>query len=126
VDRWLDVAERGNPNGLAISGDRLLVGINPAHAILAVSLADRSVETLAVLPHGLVDGLEPLSDGSLLVTQNEGRLFRIAPDGTFEKLVDTTVIERNLADLEVVPTMDLVLIPTYIDGSLVAYRVPLS
>ncbi len=125
VDRWLDLTDRGKPNGLAISGDRLLIGVNPAHVILAVDLADRAVEVFALLPHGLIDGIEPLADGSLLVTQNEGRLFRVAPDGTLEKLVDTTVIERNLADLEAVPGRGLVLVPSYIDGSLVAYRIPL-
>jgi len=125
AERWLDLADHGNPNGLAISGDRLLIGVNPAHVILAVDLADRAVETFALLPHGLIDGIEPLADGSLLVTQNEGRLFRVAPDGTLEKLVDTTVIERNLADLEVVPDRSLVLVPTYLDGPLVAYSVPL-
>jgi sugar lactone lactonase YvrE len=125
VERWLDLADRGNPNGLTILGDRLMIGLNPNHEVVAVDLADRSVEPFAILPHGLIDGLEPLADGTLLVTHNEGRLFRVATDGSIDKLIDTTVIERNLADLEIVPAQDLVLVPTYIDGSLVAYRVPL-
>jgi len=35
------------------------------------------------------------------------------------------VLERNLADLEVVPDEDLVLVPTYIDGSLIGYHLRL-
>ena len=125
VERWLDLADRGNPNGLAIVGDRVLVGVNPAGVVLSIGLAEQNIRQFAVLPDGLIDGLEPLADGSVLVTHNEGRLFRITPDGGLEKLVDTSVIERNLADLEVVPERDLVLVPTYLDGALVAYHVPL-
>lgn len=125
VDRWLDLAAHGNPNGIAVAGNRMLIGVNPAHTILAVDLVDRSIDTFAVLPHGLIDGVEPLADGSLLVTHNEGRLYRISPTGDVDKLVDTSVLERNLADLEVVPDEDLVLVPTYIDGSLIGYHLRL-
>ena len=126
VDPWLELGAGRNPNGLLVDGDRLLVAVNPEHAVLAIDRSDRTITTFAVLPSGLTDGLEAATGGAVLASQNEGRLLLIAPDGAISTLLDTTVVARPCADIESVPELDLVLIPTYVDGRLVAYRVPMG
>ena len=73
-----------------------------------------------MLPPGVLDGLEPLGDGRFLVSTVEGRLFRVDPEGGLSKIYDSSALDRPCADIEVVRSRGLVLVPTYLDGQLVA------
>ena len=44
--------------------------------------------------------------GGLLVSHNEGRLMRVAPDGRVTTLLDTTAIRVNLADFGYAPELE--------------------
>ena len=65
VEKWLEFDAGLNPNGVCIDGGTLFVGLNPVHRIVAVDLDNRSVADHAVLPSGLVDGIEALGNGML-------------------------------------------------------------
>ena len=67
------------------------------------------------------NGIKVDRDGNYLVSQWEGRLYRIAPSGSVEKLIDTSTPGLNIADFEYVPDRDLVIIPTFLDDRIIAY-----
>jgi sugar lactone lactonase YvrE len=123
VERWLELGSE-KPNGLLFEKGRLLVALNPTHRIVSVDPNTRATQHLAMLPPGILDGLEPLGNGGLLVSLNEGKLFQVDPNGAVVKLYDSSNIDRLCADIEVVPERSLVLVPTYLDGKVMALRIP--
>ncbi len=122
AEAWLELGGEGNPNGLLVHEDRLLVALNPVHRVIAVDLDDRERHHLAMLPPGIIDGLEPLGNGAVLASGFDGKLFRIGPDGEVSKLYDSSTLDRPCADIEFVPERNMVLIPTYLEGQVVALQ----
>jgi hypothetical protein len=71
---------------------------------------------------GTIDGLESDREGNLLVSHNEGRLFRISPDGRVETILDTTALRMNIADFTYAPGKNMVVFPTFTDSRVAAYN----
>ena len=72
-------------------------------------------------PVGNLDGIEPLSDTSFLVTDwVAGALFVIDAKGNVKQLLD---LNQGSADIGWLPNEHLLLIPMMKDDKLVAYRV---
>jgi sugar lactone lactonase YvrE len=110
------------PNGLFAQGGRLFVGDNGDQRLKAVDLETGAVRTVAKLGPGVIDGLQSDGQGNLIVSHWEGRLLRVSPEGSIEKLLDTTVPGQYLADFEYIPGSDLIVAPTFFDNRVVAYR----
>lgn len=123
VEAWLQGGEIANPNGLCLAGRELLVGNNGDRCLKAVDLASKRVRTVARFRSGIIDGLTVDGKGNILLSHNEGRLYRIDTAGVCHKLLDTTVIGVNLADFAFVPETGLLVFPTFTGNALVAYRV---
>jgi hypothetical protein len=70
---------------------------------------------------GIIDGIEMEPDGSILVSHNEGRLFRVSPSGRVTKLLDTSVPGHPMANFALVPEKGLAIIPTWTDNRVVAH-----
>ncbi len=124
IEEWLKGPEIGRPNGLHVSGGELLVGNNADGRLKAVNLSTKAVRTIAALGAGIIDGIETERDGSILVSHNEGRLFRVSPAGQVTKLLDTSVPGQPIANFAFVPEMGLVVVPTWTDNRVVAYTIP--
>jgi sugar lactone lactonase YvrE len=124
IEAWLKGPEIGRPNGLQINGGELLVGNNADGCLKAVDLSTKAIRTVAALGAGIIDGIEREPDGKLLVSHNEGRLFRISQSGGVTKLLDTSVPGRPMANFALVPEKGLVVIPTWTDNRVVAYTLP--
>ena len=125
-EKWLKLDAGLNPNGVCVDGDTLYVGLNPVHRIIAVDLEDRSIEDHALLPPGLVDGIEVLGDGVLAVSQAEGRLLRVTADGGVDALIDASGLDHPFADFDIAEEVGLVLVPTFYTGHVAAYSLPLE
>ena len=69
------------------------------------------------------NGIQLDRDGNIIVSHWEGRVFRIASDGTVTKLLDTSVVEEQTADIEYVPELDLLVVPTFFGNRITAYEV---
>lgn len=128
AEEWLKGAEIARPNGLHLLGGKLIVGNNGDGRVKSVDLATREVRTIADLGTGIIDGIESDAAGNLLVSHNEGRLFRITPsDGTASrvtKLLDTSVRGIPLANFAFLAGKGLAVFPTFTDNRVVAYRLP--
>lgn len=130
LDKWLDGPELKYPNGLFVKGDKLIVagwgapnadGTYAKANLLEVDVADKSVHDLGSgAPVGNLDGIEPLSDTSFLVTDwIAGALFVIDASGKVERLLE---LNQGSADIGWLPNERLLLIPMMNDDKLVAYR----
>ncbi|NIN70436.1 MAG: hypothetical protein GTO46_00595 [Gemmatimonadetes bacterium] len=110
-------------NGLFAHGDYLLVGNTGDGKLKAVHLKDKTVEDVVSLGVGVVDGIRVDNRGNYLVSHWEGQTYVISPSGEVVEILDTLYEGMNAADFEYIRERNLLIIPTFVDNRVVAYRV---
>ncbi len=122
VEQWLQGGPVDQPNGLHVHGGKLIVADNGDGTIRAFDLETKGMRVIALIPGGVLDGIEEDDSGNLLVSHYDGRLFRISVDGTVEKLLDTSGPGMRCANFAHVPESKLLAVPTFEDNRIVLYR----
>ncbi|MBN2416094.1 SMP-30/gluconolactonase/LRE family protein [bacterium] len=121
-DIWRSGEEVWRPNGIFVSGNSLIFGGNPGDGNLkSVDLVSGRMEKIASLGAGVIDGIRVLPEGGFLVSHWEGRIYEISPKGEVIILADHTG-SFNAADFEYVPEKRMIVIPTFVDNRVVAFR----
>ena len=125
-DKWevlMEGEQLNKPNGLlAVGTDKLMIGSGKIGALRSVDLATKAITTLA---DGMAatDGIVPEGKGNYFVSDWNGQIFHVNADGTKQQLLDTRSAKVNSADIEYVAKKKLLVVPTFLKNSLVAYRV---
>lgn len=120
---WLQNDQIARPNGICIVGDRLICGNSGDGSLKSVSLADKSMNTLAQLGSGAnIDGIRSDGKGNFIVSDFNGRVFSISGAGEKTEILNTTVGEGYCADLEYIPDQGLIIIPSLYENNLTAYK----
>jgi sugar lactone lactonase YvrE len=122
VTMWLEGPELNMPNGLYMEEKQLLVGNSGDKSLKAVTLADKSIRTIAKVGSG-IDGLRGDGKGNYIVSDWQGKTSLVTASGQIIVLIDTTASKINSADLEYIKNKKLLLIPTFFDNRVVAYTV---
>ncbi|GAB1473387.1 hypothetical protein MASR2M69_08280 [Bacteroidota bacterium] len=71
----------------------------------------------------IMDGLAFDNQGNILFSDNDGRLFRLTPEGKHELILNTKTPKINIADFCYIPQKQLLVIPTFYDNRLIIYKV---
>ena len=71
---------------------------------------------------GGIDGLKGTGDGRYLFSDWQGSVYLVSKDKTIEKILDTSGAGINAADIEYIPAMKLLLVPTFNDNRVMAYK----
>lgn len=129
---FLKDAKLEGPNGLLVEGDTLLVGAwgvmtdgfatkVPGH-LKAVSLKDKTITSRGDgAPTGNLDGLEPVGDGTYLVTDwIAGKVLSMTADGKARELAD---LGQGTADHGYDPKTATAFIPQMKTGVLYGFKV---
>ncbi|MBP2680554.1 MAG: SMP-30/Gluconolaconase/LRE domain protein, partial [Candidatus Krumholzibacteriota bacterium] len=122
-EEWLAAPVVSQPNGLLVQDGRLLVGCTGDNALKSVDLATKNVTVVARFEPGAIDGIKAGHEGDLFVSHAEGRIYRLSAGGKVAKIVDTSGPGQYTADFDYVPEKNLLIVPTYVDNRVVAYRV---
>jgi hypothetical protein len=115
---WFEGKPFETPNGLMAEKGKLLVGDKN---IYEVDIQTKKVNLL-IEDAGGVDGLEKNNTGDFVFSNWPGKIF-IHKNGKTIKLLDTTEKELNTADIDYALKPDLVLVPTFFDNRIVAYKI---
>jgi sugar lactone lactonase YvrE len=111
----------GHPNGVLWSGDKLWVVTFGTGEIYSLDKTGKKADAQK-LPKGMLDGVVPLTDGSLLVSSWEASgIFRGKPGG------DWTLALPDLkapADIGYDTKRGRVLVPLFMDSAVEAYVIP--
>jgi len=118
LDLWMEGEPFETPNGLFAGEGKLYVG---DQHVFEVDIKTKEVKKI-IADAGGVDGLEKNNQGEFVYSNWPGRIF-IHRNGQSIKLLDTTEQEINTADLDFALKLDLVLVPTFFDNRLVAYKI---
>jgi sugar lactone lactonase YvrE len=110
------------PNGLLIDGERLLLASMGTMDFSSIDLKTK-VKTVLTEAISKGDGIAFTGiAGYYLVTDWNGEIFLINPDNTKVSLLNTIDKKINSADIEFIPGLKLLLVPTFNNNSVVAYR----
>jgi sugar lactone lactonase YvrE len=122
-EKWLEGDEIERPNGVQVDGTKLVFGNNGDTRVKIVDLETKEIRTLVDLGAGIIDGIEVGGGGDYLVSQWEGRLFRVTASGEATKLLDTSATEINCANFAYALDKGLIVVPTFMDNRLTAYDI---
>ncbi len=119
VNTWIDLNDYAKPNGLLMEDLDLLVGT--ADGLLRINLNTKIIKM--EIPHkGGIDGLKKVKKGKYIVSDWKGKTQLITNGKDPMALLDTTDKKINAADLEYISDKKLILIPTFFDNRVVAYK----
>ncbi|MBN2357460.1 hypothetical protein JXO59_15205, partial [candidate division KSB1 bacterium] len=122
IDTFYTGAEVNRPNGICVDQDRLIWGNIGDNSVMAMNLINKGVERLTALSRGTIDGVVATPKGELLISHNEGRLFRLTLPGQVSKLLDLSVVGTNIADFCYISGKGLLVIPTFSNNRLIGYK----
>jgi outer membrane protein assembly factor BamB len=114
--------ELNEPNGVFIKGEELIVASMSGNSLLSFHLETNQIKTL-VEGIGGVDGIIQLEGGHFLTSNWSGEIYFISNDMQKQKILDTTVDKINAADIGYIPQENLLVVPTFFDNRLMAYKV---
>ncbi|MCJ7446273.1 MAG: hypothetical protein MUO72_01130 [Bacteroidales bacterium] len=121
ISDWLTEGLNG-PNGLLADGERLLVASQGSMDFASVDFKTKS-RTLLSEGIGRGDGIAYTGiPGYYIVTDWSGEIFLINPDYTKVSLLNTKEQQSNTADIEFIPELNLLLVPTFFKNCIVAYK----
>lgn len=115
---WMEGEPFKSPNGLLAEKGKLYVG---DENIYEVDILTQKVD-LIIEDAGGVDGLEKNNSGQYIFSNWPGKIF-LNKDGENIKLLDSTEQNINTADIDFAHKYDLVLVPTFFDNRVVAYKI---
>ncbi|MBL7112660.1 MAG: SMP-30/gluconolactonase/LRE family protein [Bacteroidales bacterium] len=116
---WLADDDIKNPNGLHILDGNLFVG-NGNNYLMKVDVKTKDVSSVAHLNTGIIDGIKSDKNGNLIVSHNEGRLFRITREGEITKIADLTPEGIRMADFDINMKDGVIVIPTFTRNTVIA------
>jgi hypothetical protein len=89
--------------------------------IIQVDLKSKNF-TIVAEETGGIDGLEGTNAGGFLFSDWSGNIHYLSPDMEIEHLLNTAEMNINAADIEFIPELNLILVPTFFDNRVVAYK----
>lgn len=108
------------PNGLLLENGKLLAGLQDR--VVSIDLNTREFNDY-ILNTGGIDGIVPDGKGNYLISDWRGNIHLISTQHPKLKLLDTTPMNINAADIDYVIPKKLLLVPTFSDNRVVAYEV---
>ena len=114
--------ELKGPNGVSVKGNELLVASFSGNKLLSLNLQNNQIRTL-VEDIGRVDGIIQLEGGHFITSSWSGEVYFISNDLKTQKILDTSGEKINAADIDYIPEENLLIVPTFYDNRLMAYKV---
>ena len=137
VKPWIDTNKVHRPNGLCLEKGRLICYDYKSKYLKGIRSSDRNIKNIVYLGFesttgGLCDGLKVVNENKYIISDWNGMVYLADKTGHIEKLLDMDTIAHkagsrvNSADIEYIPEMKLLIIPTFFDNRLIAYKLKIQ
>lgn len=121
IETWMEGNPLNGPNGLYCEEDLIMVASSGDEQLKKILLNNREVTVVTTeIGHG--DGIAKDAMGNYVVSNWAGQIFYIFPDGNKNLLLDTRDQQINSADIDLIVDKNLLLVPTFFDNRIMAYR----
>jgi sugar lactone lactonase YvrE len=121
-EEWLTGPDVIDPNALYIYNENLLFGNSGDSWLKSVKLDSKEIVNIARFPKGFIDGIRVDLDGNLLVSLWKGKIYKVNADGSISLVFHTQNKGFYSADFEYIPHRNLLIIPTFYNNAVHAYR----
>ncbi len=122
LEKWLESELLLSPNGLFTDHLNLMIGTK--NRILKVNTESKSIEPY-IENTGGIDGLEAVGGGMYIFSDWLGHIHIADPETKKVLLLDSTADKINAADINYIPSKQLLLVPTFLDNRVMAYHLDL-
>jgi len=120
---WKSGDEFIQVNGLHYSDGKLYAGFSSDASLRSIDLSSGEITTIAKLgPGAIVDGIETDKKGNILVSDFNGKIFSVSPEGQKYLLLDSTAPRQYCANFAYIPGKNLLIIPTLSDNRIIAFK----
>ena len=119
VKKWIRSDLIEGPNGLSILDNFLFVGTK--NKIVKINLQDESVSDY-ILNTGSIDGLICIENKEIIYSDWSGNVYITALGKETEKIIDTTPLKINAADIGFIHEKNIILVPTFYNNRVMAYK----
>lgn len=122
VSIWINSTRDEMPNGIYKDANRMIVAfMNSGN----VRLLDPETKNFTDWTDGIksADGIAEAGDGNYLISSWDGEIFYVNSNGRKRSVLNTSGQNINTADISFAERLGVLLIPTFKDNRVVAYRV---
>jgi len=119
IVEWLPAGTFDTPNGMYYLDGTVYLGANGK--IVSINPKSKEIKTLAEFEGG-VDGLEIDLDGNFIFSDWSGKVQKVSRGGKPEVLFNTTDNKINAADIHLIREENILLVPTFFDNRVMAYK----
>jgi outer membrane protein assembly factor BamB len=106
-------------NGILAKNGKLYLGSNGN----LISVDQKTAEIQILLTNvGYLDGLEEIGKDKFVSSDWKGMVFMVNTTTGAEKIIDTTPVKVNAADVGYIASQKMLLVPTFTNNKVVAYR----
>jgi len=119
MEKWF--LEVDQPNGIFYENNKLHIGNSGTGEIFELDLQTISITRKIEIGSG-IDGLKRFASNSYLTSDWSGRTALIDEKGILHTILDTSSENVNAADLEYIPKKRMLLIPTFFNNRVIAYK----
>jgi hypothetical protein len=108
-------------NGVYVDGDNLTFASMESGNVVKYSLLNNTATVVSDSLFG-GDGIKKYKDGYIISNWN-GEVYHLTADWKKTKILDTQRAKLNAADIEVVESKNLLLVPTFFGNKVMAYKI---
>ena len=124
LSTWMSDTTLQRPNGLLIEDDRMLMASASGGFLAPINLDNKTIEDHWIEDIPSADGIIKAADGNYIVSTWQGEVHYVDPENNrSQKLLDTKDQKINAADIGYIESQELLLVPTFYDNRVVAYKV---
>ncbi len=122
VSLWIEGVTVPKPNAMAISGQKLIVGCMGNNSLISIDIITGKTTSIhEFFPGTIIDGIQILDNGSMLIADFSGILYLRDTDGNLEELLNLSGKNINLSDLSFIKERDMIVMPGLYSNSLISY-----
>lgn len=119
---WLEGSELDKPNGLYFEKDEVLVASMNKGLVNRVKHKTKESK-LEVSQIPSTDGIASDGKGNYFYSNWNGEVYYANSKGNVWKIIDTKDQKINAADLTYIPKLSLLLVPTFFNNRVIAYKI---
>lgn len=121
VSTWVET-KKERPNGLFFDNNRMIVAFSRGGKVRLLDPERKEFTDWTDKIDG-GDGITPSGDGNFFVSNWNGEVYYVNQEGRNWRILDTKSSKVNAADIYYLEDQQLLLVPTFNDNRVVAYRV---
>jgi hypothetical protein len=123
VSVWVEGAVAPKPNAMAIDGQKLIVGCMGNNSLMSIDILTGEAITLhEFFPGTIIDGVQILDNGSILIADFNGILYIRDKDGNLNELLNSSGKNINFSDFTHIKERGVIAIPGLYSNSLIMYQ----